>query len=66
MDRMGLLQKRRSRRDARSWMLRLTEEGRRLLDSATPVARNMDSALLQALPPAALRELEQSPPPKER
>ena len=51
MARMGLLQKRRSRRDTRSFVLRLTEEGRQLLDSATPVARNIDAALLRSLPP---------------
>jgi MarR family transcriptional regulator, temperature-dependent positive regulator of motility len=52
MTRMGLLQKRRSRRDTRSSVLRLTQEGRQLLDNATPVARNIDDALLQALPQA--------------
>jgi DNA-binding MarR family transcriptional regulator len=34
MTRMGLVQKRRSRRDTRSFVLRLTKEGRRRLDSA--------------------------------
>jgi MarR family transcriptional regulator, temperature-dependent positive regulator of motility len=51
MARMGLLQKRRSRRDARAFELRLTQEGRQLLDNAAPVGRNIDAALLQALPP---------------
>jgi MarR family transcriptional regulator, temperature-dependent positive regulator of motility len=48
--RVGPLQKRRSRQDARAFVLKLTDEGRRLLDNATPVARNIDAALLQALP----------------
>src|SRR5262249_13435126 len=51
MARMGLLQKRRSRQDARAFVLRLTEEGRRLLTDAEPVGRNIDAALIQALPP---------------
>jgi DNA-binding MarR family transcriptional regulator len=52
MARMGLLQKRRSRQDTRAFVLRLTEKGRRLLADAEPVGRNIDAALIQALPPA--------------
>jgi hypothetical protein len=33
-------------------VLKLTDEGRLLLASAEPVARNLDAALLQILPPA--------------
>lgn len=50
--RKGLLQKRRSRQDTRIFVLKLTDEGRLLLAAADPVARNLDAALLQALPPA--------------
>jgi MarR family transcriptional regulator, temperature-dependent positive regulator of motility len=46
----GLLQKRRSRQDLRSAVLKLTDEGRQLLAAAEPVARNLNAALLQALP----------------
>jgi hypothetical protein len=52
MTRMGLPQKRRSRRDTRAFVLKLTDEGRQLLKDAEPVSRNIDAALLRALPPA--------------
>jgi DNA-binding MarR family transcriptional regulator len=48
----GLLQKRRNRKDTRAFVLKLTEEGRLLLAAADPMARNLDAALLQALPRA--------------
>ena len=48
--RKGLLQKRRSRQDTRAFVLKLTDEARLLLAAADPVARNLDAALLQALP----------------
>jgi DNA-binding MarR family transcriptional regulator len=48
----GLLQKRRSRQDNRNFVLKLSDDGRLLLAAAEPVARNLDAALLQALPPA--------------
>ena len=73
--RRGLLQKRRSRQDARTFVLKLTDEGRLLLAAADPVARNLDAALLQALPPgqrepfmkalqAVVARLEQWQPPR--
>jgi DNA-binding MarR family transcriptional regulator len=48
--RKGLLQRRRSREDARSKLLRLTDEGRRLLETAEPMARSVDGLLLAVLP----------------
>lgn len=53
--RKGLLQRRRSREDSRAKVLRLTDEGRRLLDAADPVARNVDGVLLAVLPAAQRR-----------
>jgi MarR family transcriptional regulator, temperature-dependent positive regulator of motility len=50
--RKGLLQRRRSRDDTRAKMLRLTDEGRRLLNAADPVAQNVDALLLAVLPTA--------------
>jgi len=50
--RKGLLQRRRSREDIRAKMLRLTDEGRRLLEAAEPMARNVDGLLLAVLPKA--------------
>jgi MarR family transcriptional regulator, temperature-dependent positive regulator of motility len=48
--RKGLVQRRRSREDTRAKVLRLTDEGRRLLDAAEPVAKNVDGLLLAVLP----------------
>jgi MarR family transcriptional regulator, temperature-dependent positive regulator of motility len=50
--RKGQLQRRQSRADARAKVLHLTDEGRRLLDAANPVERNVDARLLAVLPPA--------------
>jgi DNA-binding MarR family transcriptional regulator len=47
-----VLQKRRSLNEARNFVLTLSDDGRLLLAAAEPVARNLDAALLQALPPA--------------
>jgi MarR family transcriptional regulator, temperature-dependent positive regulator of motility len=48
--RKGLLQRRRSREDTRAKVLRLTDEGRRRLEMAEPMARNVDGLLLAVLP----------------
>jgi DNA-binding MarR family transcriptional regulator len=45
-----LLQRRRSRKDARAKVLNLTNDGRRLLEAAEPVARNVDAVLLGTPP----------------
>jgi DNA-binding MarR family transcriptional regulator len=52
LERKKLLQCRRSRKDARAKVLRLTDGGRRLLDAADPVGRNVDALLLAVLPTA--------------
>lgn len=46
----GLLQRRRTRRDARMYAVRLTEKGEMALQKAAPAARNTDERLLSALP----------------
>lgn len=46
----GLLQRRRTRRDARMYAVRLTEKGEMALQKATPAARHTDERLLSALP----------------
>jgi len=48
--RKGLLARRRARHDARSNVLRLTDEGRSLLQSFRARAANVDQMLLDALP----------------
>lgn len=48
--RKGLLQRRRTREDARAYAVKLTDEGRRVLTAANPVARRVDERLLGALP----------------
>jgi DNA-binding MarR family transcriptional regulator len=50
--RKGLLRRRRSREDARAKVLSLTDKGRRLLDAAGPMERNVDARLLAVLPAA--------------
>ena len=46
----GLIQRRRSREDARAYVLKLTEEGERTLKAAEPLARRVDARVLNALP----------------
>lgn len=46
----GLVQRRRTKEDARAYAVKLTEEGRRILRSAEPMARKVDDRILQALP----------------
>jgi DNA-binding MarR family transcriptional regulator len=46
----GLLQRRRTKEDARAYAVKLTEEGRRQLKMADPVARRVDDRILDALP----------------
>lgn len=46
----GLLQRRRTRRDARMYAVRLTEAGDALLKAAGPAARATDERLLSAVP----------------
>ncbi len=46
----GLLQRRRTKEDARAYAVKLTEEGRRHLKLADPVARRVDDRILDALP----------------
>jgi DNA-binding MarR family transcriptional regulator len=45
----GWLSRRRSRRDARMYAIRLTEAGRKELERATPVAQNVDATLVTDL-----------------
>lgn len=46
----GLLQRRRTREDARAYAVKLTEEGRRAMKSAENGARRADDRILAALP----------------
>jgi MarR family transcriptional regulator, temperature-dependent positive regulator of motility len=55
LQRNGLLQRRRSKEDARAYAVTLTEEGRRVLRHAAPLSRRIDARVLAALP-AAQRE----------
>jgi len=47
----GLVQRRRTRRDARRYAVRLTDKGDNALKLAEPAARTTDERLLAALPP---------------
>lgn len=46
----GLLQRRRTKEDARAYSVKLTEEGWQVLKSADPKARRVDDRILAALP----------------
>lgn len=46
----GLLQRRRTKEDARAYAVKLTDEGWRALKSTDPVARRVDDKILAALP----------------
>jgi DNA-binding MarR family transcriptional regulator len=50
MQKKGLLQRRRTREDARAYAVKLTDEGRRVLRTAEPLARRVDERILDALP----------------
>jgi MarR family transcriptional regulator, temperature-dependent positive regulator of motility len=53
--RKGWLQRRRTKDDARAYAVKLTEEGRRLVQTAGPLVRRVDTRVLEALP-ASQRE----------
>ena len=46
----GLLQRRRTKDDARAYAVKLTEEGFRILKSAEPMAKKVDDRILAAIP----------------
>jgi DNA-binding MarR family transcriptional regulator len=48
----GLLQRRRTRDDARAYSVKLTEQGARILKAHDPVARRVDDRILASLPNA--------------
>lgn len=45
----GLLQRRRTKDDARAYAVKLTDEGWRVLKAAEPMAKRVDEAILSAL-----------------
>ena len=49
-DLAGLVDLRRTREDARAYAVKLTEEGRKALRAAEPLARRVDDRILDALP----------------
>lgn len=46
----GLLQRRRTKEDARAYAVKLTDDGKRMLRSADPVTQRVDDRILEALP----------------
>jgi MarR family transcriptional regulator, temperature-dependent positive regulator of motility len=46
----GLLQRRRTGDDARAYAVKLTKDGRRVLDRTEPVAKRVDERVLNSLP----------------
>lgn len=55
----GLLQRRRTKEDARAYAVKLTEEGWRVLKSAEPLTRKVDDRILSALPSSQRERLLQ-------
>lgn len=51
----GALQRRRTREDARAYAVKLTDDGRALLEKARPIAERVDAKILAALPEAERR-----------
>jgi MarR family transcriptional regulator, temperature-dependent positive regulator of motility len=51
-----LLKRRRGRRDARSYSVKLTDEGRQMLLAAEPVGKDVDQRILDILPPDCRRQ----------
>lgn len=49
MIKKGLLQRRRTKEDARAYAVRLTDEGQRVLKASDPIARRVDDKLLGVL-----------------
>lgn len=52
----GLLDRRRTKADARAYAIRLTEAGRKVLDDTMPAASQADSRILESLPPGKRKE----------
>jgi MarR family transcriptional regulator, temperature-dependent positive regulator of motility len=50
LQKKGLLQRRRTKEDARAYAVKLTEEGRRVLRTVEPLAKRVDRRALDALP----------------
>ena len=50
LQRRGLLQRRRTKEDARAYAVKLTDEGRRMLREVEPLGRRVDQRILDALP----------------
>jgi MarR family transcriptional regulator, temperature-dependent positive regulator of motility len=46
----GLLQRRRTKEDARAYAVKLTEEGHKVLRTAEPLAKRVEERILDALP----------------
>ena len=50
LQRKGLLQRRRTKEDARAYAVKLTDEGRKVLRTAEPLAKKVDERILETLP----------------
>jgi DNA-binding MarR family transcriptional regulator len=50
LQRKGLLQRRRSTKDARAYVVKLTDDGQRLLRLAEPLSKRVDNRIIEALP----------------
>ena len=48
LDKKGLLQRRRNRKDARAYIVKLTDEGQKILRKMTPLAVTVDRRIMEA------------------
>lgn len=53
LQRKGLLNRRRTREDARAYAVKLTDEGREILKTSAPIADRVDERILEVLPTAS-------------
>ena len=60
MQRKGLLQRRRTKEDARAYAVKLTDEGRRVLRIAEPLSKRVDERILDALADQAARAVHRA------
>ena len=56
----GLLQRRRTKQDARAYAVKLTDEGRRTLAVAEPLAKKINQRILDVLPSTGLESPQHS------
>ena len=60
LQKTGLLQRRRTKEDTRTYAVKLTDAGRRVLRTAEPLAKKVDERILNALPAGQRKQFVES------